>query len=284
MKKFKIAAMIGLVASTTAMVLGTAPAYGANFSFQGSFAGDADSQSFFFTADGTSLVNLRVYNYGGGVNAAGTVIPSGGFDPMLFLYDANDILIRAQDDGDKGTVAIDPISGGAFDSNFSEVLPAGNYRVVMAQFYNVPVGIVEDQFADVPSTLPTGIKFADGFQQTDPNFTNDLYHPNDPTNLDYVNNPSDYASYNIQDPNGNGKGCLNHQFCDDLGYNRTSAWALDILNVNQVTIANVNFANSNTSVPEPSDLLGIAVAGFAAIALKRKLAADRKAKLKIGDE
>jgi hypothetical protein len=247
MKRLTIATMQGFVATITAMILGSAPAYGANFSFTGSFTGDADTQSFFFTADGVSTATFTAYNYGGGTNAAGTVIPYGGFDPMLFLFDATDTLIRADDDG-PNPVGRDPISGGSFDTNFSQVLPAGNYRIVMAQFHNLPVGLIADQFEDLPTIFPTGlVNFANGFQETDANFTNNLYHVNDVTK----------------------QGCSNRQFCDDLGFNRTPAWAFDILNVNQATIA--------IAVPEP-DERGTALAVFAVLGLRCKLATDRKAK------
>lgn len=52
-------------------------------------------------------------------------------------------------------------------------------------------------------------------------------------------------------------------------FGRTSAYAVDILNVNNTTA---------TAVPEPASLIGTAVAGFAAIGLKRKLASSQKIK------
>jgi hypothetical protein len=51
-------------------------------------------------------------------------------------------------------------------------------------------------------------------------------------------------------------------------FGRTSAYAFEILNVNNTT---------PTSVPEPSDLIGTVLGGFSVVMLKRKLAASRKA-------
>jgi hypothetical protein len=53
---------------------------------------------------------------------------------------------------------------------------------------------------------------------------------------------------------------------------RTSFWAVDVLGID---------AKPTTAVPEPSDLIGTVVAGFAVIGLKRKLASGKQAKLKI---
>jgi hypothetical protein len=181
------------------MVLGSAPAYGANFSFTGSFNNPNDTPSFFFTADGTSTVNFRTYGWGGGTNAAGTTIAGGGFDPILTLFDAADNFVLQQDD------AI------GFDFNVNEMLAAGSYRAVISTFPN----------------FSNGTNFANGFEN-----------------------------------NGNFNG-------------RTSAYAFDILNVTKATGVN------STAVPEPSNLIGTAVAGFVVIGLKRKLAAGKTAKLKI---
>ncbi|MEJ1935269.1 DVUA0089 family protein [Nostoc sp. NIES-2111] len=125
-----------------------------NFSFTGSFANDADTQSFFFTTNGTSTVTLRTYSYAGGTNAAGIDIPRGGFDPILSLFDNVGNLIRTVDDG-PDPVPPDSVTGQSYDTNFSEVLTAGRYRVVVSQY---------DNFANGPT-------FADGFRESSPTFT-----------------------------------------------------------------------------------------------------------------
>lgn len=118
------------------MVLGSAPAYGANFSFTGSFNNPNDTPSFFFTADGTSTVNFRTYGWGGGTNTAGTTIAIGGFDPILTLFDATDNFVLQQDD------AI------GYDFNVNQVLASGSYRAVVSTFPN----------------FSNGTNFANGFE------------------------------------------------------------------------------------------------------------------------
>ena len=124
---------------TAVMMLGTEQVHAADFSYTGTLNSPNDFQSFFFTATGGSTVNLRTYSYAGGTNAAGTIIPAGGFDPILSLFDSSDALIQTVDDGPL-PVPADPVSGARFDTNFSQVLAAGNYRVVVSQFSNFAIG------------------------------------------------------------------------------------------------------------------------------------------------
>lgn len=125
--------------TATAMTLGSAPAHAANFSYTGTLDNPNDFQSFFFTANGASTVNLRSYSWAGGTNAAGTAIAAGGFDPILSLFDSTGALIQTVDDG-PDPVPADPATGLAYDTNFSQALAAGNYRVVISQFSNFAIG------------------------------------------------------------------------------------------------------------------------------------------------
>jgi hypothetical protein len=135
--KFIGVAVTSLTAAV--MTLGSDPAHAANFSYTGTLNNPNDFQSFFFTANGTSNVNLRSYSYAGGTNAAGTVITAGGFDPILSLFDSSDALIQTVDDGPL-TVPADPFTGARYDTNFSQALTAGNYRVAVSQFSNFAIG------------------------------------------------------------------------------------------------------------------------------------------------
>lgn len=170
-------------------LLGAAGAQAAttDFSYRGTFGGDADVLRFTFTIGAPSNVVLRSYSYAGGTQADGTVVAAGGFDPILALWDSAGVKIGQHDDG-PGPVPADPATGSGFDTHLILAgLAAGTYTATVAQYANFSV-----------SNL-----LADGFQQSNPNFT---------------------AGY----------GCSNGQFCDVSGANRTNFWAFDVLGVDSV--------------------------------------------------
>src|SRR5882724_1135106 len=105
-----LCACLGLVAGT---------ARASAFSFTGTFNTDDQLEIFSFVADSTSAV-MRTWGFAGGVNAAGSVIPAGGFDPVLSLYGpgpslpTTDLLNTSLDGG--SSVPADPTSFEHFDS------------------------------------------------------------------------------------------------------------------------------------------------------------------------
>jgi hypothetical protein len=108
-----------------------------DFSFTGNFVHDNDVALFTFTANGTSDVVLKSLSYAGGVNAAGQVIPRGGFDPTLAVFDAAGNLIDVNDDDLTGHVNTDPVTGLAFDVYLDlGSLPAGAYTAALSQYDN----------------------------------------------------------------------------------------------------------------------------------------------------
>jgi hypothetical protein len=108
-----------------------------DFSFTGNFVHDNDVALFTFTANGTSDVVLQSLSYAGGVNAAGQIIPRGGFDPTLAVFDAAGNLIDLNDDDLTGTVNVDPVTGQAFDVYLDlGSLPAGAYTAALSQYDN----------------------------------------------------------------------------------------------------------------------------------------------------
>ncbi len=86
----------------------------ANFSFTGTFSQDDQLELFQFTAP-SALVTLETWSYAGGTNANGAVIPAGGFDPHISLFDAtggfgaSSLLVASNNDG--AGVATDPYDG-----------------------------------------------------------------------------------------------------------------------------------------------------------------------------
>ena len=121
----------------TTFALAAPAAYAANFSYTGTFSGDDDVLSFDFVALGASNVTLRTWSYAGGTNAAGQTIARGGFDPILSLYDlSSGVRIGQNDDGGLGLVAPDAVTGAYYDTFFTSLLSAGNYRVIVTQFAN----------------------------------------------------------------------------------------------------------------------------------------------------
>jgi hypothetical protein len=139
------------------LILGPQVANASNFSFTGSFVNDNDVQFFNFSVGAPSNITIETYSYAGGTNAAGTVIPAGGFDTNLSVFDATGLLIGVNNDG-TGVVPVDPVTGAAFDAllQFNSTLSPGNYLVALTQSDN----------------LANGPTLADGFHQDGiPNFT-----------------------------------------------------------------------------------------------------------------
>jgi hypothetical protein len=111
----------------------------ANFSFSGAFTTDDASRLFSFTLTSSGMVTLKSYSYAGGTDANGAVIPAGGFDPILAIFDSNGVLINENDDG-YSNVPADPITGQHFDSYIQTNLAAGTYTVALTEYDNFPNG------------------------------------------------------------------------------------------------------------------------------------------------
>ena len=85
-------------------------------------------------------MTVRTYSYAGGTNKAGTLIPAGGFDPTISLYDDGGNFIVGNRDGGCGNVAADAVTSFCWDSFLNVTLPAGVYTVVVTQSENLPNG------------------------------------------------------------------------------------------------------------------------------------------------
>ncbi len=109
-----------------------------DFSFTGNLANDDDVQLFNFSVASASNVTLRTWSYAGGTNAAGDVIPAGGFDPILAVFDSAGNLLDQNDDG--LGVPTDPVTGAAFDTLLTISLAPGDYIVSVMQYANFAIG------------------------------------------------------------------------------------------------------------------------------------------------
>jgi hypothetical protein len=130
---------VSLAVASALALFCSVPASATTFSYTGTFSGDADVRLFQFTLSGPpSTVILRSLGYAGGINGAGTVIPSGGFDTVLGLFDPSGTLIDTIDDG---SPTVDPASGFKLDSYAVETnLGPGTYAVSLTQSFNFPLG------------------------------------------------------------------------------------------------------------------------------------------------
>ena len=140
----------GRLALCLAMALGAVlvsrPARAANITLQGTIATDDAVQLFNLTVATAGSVDIRSYGYAGGTTSTGTVVPRGGFDTILTLFNASGAFI---DDNDEGAgVATDPATGLAADARLTENLTSGNYIVALTQYDNFSIGNLAAGFAE----------------------------------------------------------------------------------------------------------------------------------------
>lgn len=141
----KLFIIIMLLASST--VVASADA----ISFTGTFTEDNAVQFFTFSLLTTQTVTLQTLGYGGGTNAAGHVIPAGGFESVLQVYDAAGNAIGGPilpgPDPTCGPRTPDPNRGGfCQDAYAQELLSSGSYLLALTQNANLPNGNLSDGF------------------------------------------------------------------------------------------------------------------------------------------
>ena len=131
----KYGRITGLVAG--ALLSGAAAAN--NFSYTGTFSDYNNVQLFVFNVGASSLVTLDTLSYAGGVNAAGTTIARGGFDPTLALFNSAGVMVKQNDDGG-ANVAADAVTGRQYDSFMQVLLAPGSYTVSILGYGNLVIG------------------------------------------------------------------------------------------------------------------------------------------------
>lgn len=114
----------------------------ASFSFTGTFNRDDNVRLFGFTLTAPSTVTLETWSYGGGTDAAGQVIPRGGFSTVLSVFSGSGALIGFQVNGGCPPQNIDPSTGLCGDTVLRESnLAAGSYLVAVTEDFNIPNGL-----------------------------------------------------------------------------------------------------------------------------------------------
>lgn len=153
----RISRLLSGVYMATIFCVSAGLASAASYSFTGTLATDDQLQEFTFTLANTNVITAVTYGYAGGTNQAGTLIPEGGFDPALAIFDSSGNLLALNDDESTcSQVPGDSMTGACLDSYLSESLGPGTYTLVLSQSGNDPIG----------NTL------ADGYLETgNPNYT-----------------------------------------------------------------------------------------------------------------
>lgn len=160
---------------------------GEGVSFVGSLITPNDVLVFDFTLDEAGSVILRTYSYAGGTNAAGQEMPSGGFDPILALFDGLGNLIDQNDDGGSANVPADPDTGSFYDTYLESELDAGDYQVAVTVFSNFAVGpTIDDGFQS---------NNGDSFFDRTPNFAFDVLGADQVDGPGNQNGPLDVVAF-----------------------------------------------------------------------------------------
>lgn len=121
-------------------------AFAGTVSFTGNFVNDNDLQDFVFTISAPSTVTMLTWSFAGGTNNAGMLIPSGGFAPVLAVFDSTGTIVGNFDQGGAppnncGARNQDPPgTGPCLDAFLSDSLGAGIYTLVLSQQDNIPLG------------------------------------------------------------------------------------------------------------------------------------------------
>jgi hypothetical protein len=149
----------------------------ANIIQTGAFSTDDEQGEFDFTLRDASLVTIRTWSFGGGTNAAGQAILSGGFAPVLTLFvDSIGFLPPVVDSGGTapsacGLRAIDPATNLCLDAYLTAILSPGAYVLILTQYDNFPLGNTPlDGFSESGNGNFTGGPFllnaGPGYQRT----------------------------------------------------------------------------------------------------------------------
>jgi hypothetical protein len=113
-----------------------------------------------FTLAGSSSITVQTYGFGGGTNAAGTVIPAGGFDSLVALFSglqtaatvltdgvgnpiasADNSLLYSQGCPPAGEVTVGTVPGVCGDNTLTASLSAGTYTLLLTDANFIPLAV-----------------------------------------------------------------------------------------------------------------------------------------------
>jgi hypothetical protein len=131
---------------------------GCAFADTASYTGTLNSPEDTWETDATlssaGTLTLQTWGFGGGTNAAGTVIPSGGFDPFVGVFDSSGDLIQGTSDAltnyssftgcpPAGLVTIGSVPDNCGDITMSLALAPGTYTVLVSDALYIPNAIFD---------------------------------------------------------------------------------------------------------------------------------------------
>lgn len=129
------------IAFVLGVILSLPGARANNVSFTGVFSQDDNVRLFGFMLNAPGTAVLKTWSYGGGVDAAGQLIPSGGFATDLALFSGSGSLIDFTTAGSCPPQNLDPVTGLCGDAVLSANLAPGNYVAALTEFFNIPNGL-----------------------------------------------------------------------------------------------------------------------------------------------
>jgi hypothetical protein len=131
-----------------------ASAFADTASYTGALNSPEDTWETDVTLSGAGTLTVQTWGFGGGTNAAGTVIPSGGFDPFVGVFDSSGDLVEGTSDvlsnftsftgcPPAGLVTIGSVAGNCGDITMSLPVAAGTYTVLLSDADYIPNAIFD---------------------------------------------------------------------------------------------------------------------------------------------
>jgi hypothetical protein len=212
----------GPVMAAICLLSATASGQISSLSYTGTLASPQSAFEVTFTLSAPDTVTFRTWGFGGGTNAAGNIIPAGGFDPLIALFRGLPVSATIYVDGSgnpladadnllnapwsfagncpaAGTVAIGA-NKDCGDDQMSVALPAGTYTLVLTDGNYQPGaiyagGALTEPFVDFTGGGPQ-------FQTCDPS-ANACINPNSHYAVDITSDKADLQGECGVNQNGN---------------------------------------------------------------------------------